>query len=103
MNWRSGIAVLLGLSVNSCLPFLPANAPEECHWGYLTDQGGACQTMTARDGEIYSFFWDMNGYSLGERVCICGTAALMTTCKTGQPLDLVHLDRECPGPPDAYP
>jgi hypothetical protein len=44
----------------------------------------------------------MNGYELGEEVCICGRPAAMSQCRTGTPIDVTHLGRDCPGPPPAY-
>lgn len=69
--------------------------PDDCHIGRLTDEGGVCQTMRTPDGTLYSFYADMNGYSLGEKVCACGAPAQMSRCKEGVPLDLRHFGREC--------
>jgi len=101
MRRRQGIAVALGLLAASCLS-PEGEVPADCYVGVLTADGGACQTMRGPENDIYSFYADMNGYSLGEEVCICGEPSLMTPCKTGTALDLVHLDRSCPGPPPAY-
>ena len=99
---RLGIALLLGLALSACRSPFSDPVPENCYIGTLTDQGEVCQTLSGPDDEIFSFFADMNGYSLGEDVCVCGGPAVMTRCKVGTPIDIVHLDRECPGPPPAY-
>ena len=97
-----GVAALL--AVVSCQFVQPAEPPPEgCYVGTLTPEGDVCQTLRDRsDDKLYSFFANLNGYSNGERVCLCGKPALMTRCTTGTPIDVEHFDRECPGPPLAY-
>ncbi|RED51250.1 hypothetical protein [Aestuariispira insulae] len=99
---RLGVAILLGLALGACQSPFSKPAPEDCQIGVLTDQGQICQTIRTGKGDIYSFFADMNGYTLGEKVCICGKPATMTRCLVGVPIDLVHLDRDCPGLPPAF-
>lgn len=104
MRGEGIIAILfLALTLGACslVPF-HKTAPEDCHWVTLTAEGDYCQAARIRDGALISFYADMNGYDLGERVCVCGKPAEMTQCKTGQAYDLNHLGRDCPGPPPAY-
>ena len=71
--------------------------PEGCLTGVLTADGDTCQALKSnQSNKLYSFYSNMNGYQLGEEVCICGQVAQMTTCKTGTPIEVQHLDRSCP-------
>ncbi|WP_259781960.1 hypothetical protein [Aestuariispira ectoiniformans] len=89
------------LSACTLVPF-EKEAPEDCYWVTLTAEGDYCQAARDQDNKLLSFYADMNGYNLDDEVCICGKPAAMSHCKTGQPMDLSHLGRQCPGPPPAY-
>lgn len=95
--------LLPGLLLSACslVPF-GKEAPEDCYWVTLTAEGDYCQAARDANDQLYSFYADMNGYDIDEEVCVCGKPASMTQCRTGWPLDVSHLGRECPGPPPAY-
>lgn len=94
---RFGFVLALPLMLQTCTP--AEIIPEGCVVGNLTADGDTCQTIKSkRSDQLYSFFADMNGYALGEEICVCGKAAQMTTCKTGVVIDVMHLDRTCPAP-----
>ncbi len=88
-----GLILAAGLLLFACTNPIP----DGCMTGRLTADGEICQTMKSnQDHKTYSFFQNMNGYELGDEVCICGAAAQMSRCKVGAALDLTHMDRKCP-------
>ena len=91
-----------GFVVSMCFMLLSCGGsqqivPEGCLTGILTNDGDTCQAFKGHQtNKIYSFYANMNGYQLGEEVCVCGQVAQMTTCKTGTPIEIMHLSRTCP-------
>jgi hypothetical protein len=92
---RAVAAAGLAAAVAGCTP----DAPPDCVRGTLTPEGLHCQTLRDGADRLYSFYADMQGYRLGEDVCVCGPPAEMSFCQQGTVLEVRHLGRRCPAPP----
>lgn len=110
-SWLAMTLALAGCGAPTRAPAPDTAPPPGCLIGVLSDEGARCQAMrTLPDDRLISFFADMNGWSIGDRACVCGQPAAMSPCRAGDAWEIVYLGPFCPPPggataqpPDAWP
>ena len=51
--------------------------------GELTDEGVKCQALRTDTGELYTLVGDLQGFQVGDEVCVAGTIAESSICQQG--------------------
>ena len=54
-----------------------------CVKGTLTDEGVECQALRAENGDLYTLLGNLESYSNGDKVIVCGRIAEVSFCMQG--------------------
>jgi hypothetical protein len=62
--------------------------------GVLTDEGAECPAMRGDDGELYTLMprGITEGFGMGDRVRVTGTAAEVSICQQGITIDVERIE-----------
>lgn len=67
-----------------------------CYRGVLTDEGVECQAFRSEDDELFTLIGDLEGYSVGDKVIVCGTIAEISPCMQGTTLVISYIGKKTP-------
>lgn len=67
-----------------------------CYTGVLTDEGVTCQAFRSDEGELFTLLGDLGGYSVDDKVVVCGTVAEVSPCMQGVTLVVSYIGKGLP-------
>jgi len=67
-----------------------------CYAGVLTDEGVECQAFRSNEGELFTLLGDLGGFSVGDKVVVCGTIAEISPCMQGTTLVISYIGKKAP-------
>lgn len=67
-----------------------------CYKGVLTDEGVECQAFRSEEGELFTLIGDLEGFSNGDKVVVCGTIAEISPCMQGTTLVISYIGKKPP-------
>jgi len=67
-----------------------------CYKGVLTDEGVECQAFRSEDGDLFTLIGDLEGFTNGDKVVVCGTIAEISFCMQGTTLVISYIGKKPP-------
>jgi hypothetical protein len=82
-------------STNSRVALL-TRSPIICLKGVLTDEGVLCQGFRSAAGVLYTLVGNLDGFTNGDEVFLCGTIAQLSFCLQAQTIIVFWIGKQVP-------
>ncbi len=86
-------------SLNARVALLEQSLPGSkivCVKGTLTDEGVECQALRTQDDQLYTLVGDLKGFTVGDKVYVCGMIAEFSFCMQGTTLSVTWIGKKKP-------